>query len=45
MQVLWAPLEDIHEAILDGRVSDGPTVIAVLLAITRTLSRRVRDRE
>ena len=45
MQVFWAPLEDVHEAILDGRVSDGPTVLAVLLAITRTLSGRGADRE
>ncbi|MGH3345720.1 MAG: NUDIX domain-containing protein [Nocardioides sp.] len=45
MQVFWAPLEDVHEAILDGRVSDGPTVLAVLLAITRTLSGRGPDRE
>jgi 8-oxo-dGTP pyrophosphatase MutT (NUDIX family) len=45
MEVFWAPMEDIHEAILDGRVSDGPTVIAVLLAITRTLSGRGPDRE
>lgn len=45
MQVFWAPLEDVHEAILDGRVSDGPTVIAVLLAITRTPSRQGPDRE
>ncbi len=35
MEVFWARMEDIQEAILDGRVSDGPTVIAVLLAITR----------
>ncbi|HEX6151140.1 NUDIX hydrolase [Nocardioides sp.] len=40
MEVFWAPLEDVHEAILDGRVSDAPTVIAVLLALTRGLSGR-----
>ena len=45
MEMFWAPMEDLHEAILDGRVSDGPTVIAVLLAITRSLSGRGPDPE
>lgn len=39
MQMFWAPLEDVHDAILDGRVSDGPTALAVLLAITRRADR------
>ncbi len=45
MEVFWAPLEDVLEAILDGRVADGPTVIAVLLTVTRTLSGRGAPRE
>jgi 8-oxo-dGTP pyrophosphatase MutT (NUDIX family) len=45
MQLFWAPLEEVVEAILDGRVSDGPTVIAVLLLVTRTLSARGTPRE
>jgi ADP-ribose pyrophosphatase len=45
MQVFWASLEDVLEAILDGRVSDGPTVLAVLLTVTRTLSARGAPRE
>jgi ADP-ribose pyrophosphatase len=45
MEVFWAPLEDVLEAILDGRVADGPTVIAVLLTVTRTLSGHGAPRE
>ncbi len=45
MQVLWEPLEEVVEAILEGRVSDGPTVLAVLLTVTRTLSSRGVPRE
>jgi 8-oxo-dGTP pyrophosphatase MutT (NUDIX family) len=45
MQLFWAPLEEVLEAILDGRVSDGPTVLAVLLTVTRTLSARGTPRE
>ncbi len=45
MEVFWAPLADVLEAILDGRVADGPTVIAVLLTVTRTLSGRGAPRE
>lgn len=45
MQVFWAPAEDVLEAVLDGRVTDGPTVIAVLLAMARTLSARGPARE
>lgn len=45
MQLFWAPLEEVLEAILDGRVRDGPTVLAVLLTVTRTLSARGPSRE
>ncbi len=45
MQMFWEPVEEVVEAILDGRVSDGPTVIAMLLMVTRTLSARGAPRE
>jgi 8-oxo-dGTP pyrophosphatase MutT (NUDIX family) len=45
MQVFWAPMEQVLEAILAGRVSDGPTVLAVLLTVTRTLSSHGAPRE
>jgi 8-oxo-dGTP pyrophosphatase MutT (NUDIX family) len=45
MQVFWAPMEQVLEAILAGRVSDGPTVLAVLLTVTRTLSSHEAPRE
>ena len=32
METLWAPYDDLRAAVLDGRVSDAPVVVAVLLA-------------
>lgn len=29
MEILWVPLDELREAILDGRVSDGPVAMAV----------------
>lgn len=30
METLWVPLDELREAILDGRVTDGPVALAVL---------------
>ncbi|KRF15289.1 NUDIX hydrolase [Nocardioides sp. Soil797] len=30
MEVLWVPLDELREAVLDGRVTDGPVALAVL---------------
>lgn len=38
MTLHWVPLEDLLAAILDGRVTDGPLLIAVLLHVVRHLS-------
>ena len=32
METLWVPYDDLRAAVLDGRVSDAPVVVAVLLA-------------
>lgn len=37
MTTFWVPFEDLLAAVLDGRVGDGPLVIAVLLARARGL--------
>jgi ADP-ribose pyrophosphatase len=37
MELLWVSLPDLVEGILDGRVSDAPVVIAVLVAQARGL--------
>lgn len=35
MTLFWAPFSDLHAAVLDGRLSDAPLVLAVLLAHAR----------
>lgn len=35
MRLFWAPFADLHEAVLAGRVTDAPLVLAVLLAGAR----------
>ena len=37
MEAFWAPYADLHRAVLEGRVSDAPLVLAVLLASARGL--------
>lgn len=37
MEVFWAPYADLHTAVLEGRVTDAPLVLAVLLAAARGL--------
>lgn len=37
MQLFWAPFQDLLDAVLDGRVADGPLVTAVLLVVARGL--------
>ncbi len=32
METVWAPYDDLRAAVLDGRVSDAPVVVALLLA-------------
>ena len=39
MQAGWVPAADLHAAVTDGRVTDGHTVIAVLMAQARGLLR------
>ena len=33
----WVPFDDLHAAVLAGRITDGPVVQAVLLARARGL--------
>ncbi len=35
METFWVPFEDLVSAVQEGRVSDGPLVIAVLMAHAR----------
>ncbi len=35
MTLFWAPFADLYDAVLAGRVSDAPLVLAVLLAHAR----------
>ena len=35
METFWAPLGDLRRAVVEGRVSDGPLVLAVLMAEAR----------
>jgi ADP-ribose pyrophosphatase len=37
MEVFWAPYSDLHAAVLEGRLTDAPLVLAVLLAAARGL--------
>ena len=37
METFWASYDDLHGAVLDGRVGDAPLVLAVLLARARGL--------
>jgi ADP-ribose pyrophosphatase len=37
MQVLRIPFDDLHRAVLEGRVTDAPLVLAVLMASGRGL--------
>lgn len=37
METFWAPYADLHAAVLDGRVTDAPLMLAVLLAASRGL--------
>lgn len=37
METLWAPYADLHRAVLEGRLTDAPLVLAVLLAAARGL--------
>ena len=37
METFWAPYDDLHAAVLDGRVTDAPLMLAVLLAASRGL--------
>lgn len=38
MDAFWVPFGDLHRAVLDGRVADGPVVIAVLMAAARQMA-------
>jgi ADP-ribose pyrophosphatase len=38
MELFWAPYDDVLTAVLEGRLGDGPLVIAVLLAAARGLA-------
>jgi 8-oxo-dGTP pyrophosphatase MutT (NUDIX family) len=38
MELFWAPYDDVLAAVLDGRLGDGPLVIAILLAAARGLA-------
>lgn len=38
MEVFWAPFEELYAAVLDGRITDAPGVLAVLLARARGLA-------
>lgn len=35
MEVLWVPYAELHAAVLEGRISDGPMVLTVLMAQAR----------
>ena len=35
METLWVDFADLHAAVLDGRLRDGPTVLAVLLVAAK----------
>lgn len=37
MEVFWAPLADLTRAVVEGRVSDAPLALAVLLLVGRAL--------
>jgi ADP-ribose pyrophosphatase len=37
METFWAPYADLHAAVVEGRVSDAPLLLAVLLAAARGL--------
>ena len=37
MEAFWAPYADLHRAVVEGRVSDAPLMLAVLLASARGL--------
>jgi 8-oxo-dGDP phosphatase len=39
METFWAPYADLHAAVLEGRLTDAPLVLAVLLAAARGLVR------
>jgi ADP-ribose pyrophosphatase len=45
METFWAPFDDLLAAVVDGRVSDGPVVLAVLLARARGLAGSTRPGE
>lgn len=40
METFWVPFADLLDAVVEGRVTDGPLVLAVLLAHVRGLSGR-----
>jgi len=40
MESFWVPFADLHTAVLDGRASNGPGLIAVLTCAARGLHRR-----
>ena len=37
MEVFWAPFGDVLDAVVGGRLTDAPLVVAVLMAVARTL--------
>lgn len=45
MEVFWASFEDLTKAVLDGRVTDAPVALAVLLVAGRALDDRRPARE
>jgi len=45
MELFWAPFDDVLAAVLEGRLGDGPLVIAVLLAAARGLAGSGRREE
>ena len=38
METFWVPYDELHAAVVDGRVTDAPVVLAVLLAQARGLA-------
>jgi 8-oxo-dGTP pyrophosphatase MutT (NUDIX family) len=38
METFWVPFADLHAAVVDGRIGDGPVVLAVLIAHAQGLA-------
>jgi 8-oxo-dGDP phosphatase len=38
MELFWAPFAELHDAVVEGRVTDSPLLVAVLLAAARGLA-------